>query len=167
MGLYTNRPHPLVRASGKIPKSKMARSTAFVRDCDRKGPTIGGNRIKRGRELQDQVGRQLLAGSDLPILASLKKLWYNARYDLTQRNHLGMTSLNEIITAAQALPPSDRAQLIASLWEKSSPEEWVIPDAKWIAECNRRSDAFETGEISGSSWTDVRERARREAGLDG
>jgi len=78
-----------------------------------------------------------------------------------------MTSLNEIITAAQALPPSDRAQLIASLWEKSSPEEWVAPDAKWIAECNRRSEAYSTGEMSGSSWADVRERARGKARLDG
>jgi len=87
----------------------------------------------------------------------LKKLWYND----------GMTSLNEILTAAQGLPPSDRAQLIASLWEKSSPEEWVAPSVDWIAECNRRSDAFEAGEMTGSSWTDVRERARRKAGLDG
>ena len=78
-----------------------------------------------------------------------------------------MTTLNEIITAAQALPPSDRAQLIASLWEKSLPEEWVPPNTHWITECNQRSDAFEAGEMTGSSWTEVRERARRKAGLDG
>ncbi len=78
-----------------------------------------------------------------------------------------MTTLNEIITAAQALPPSDRAQLIASLWEKSSPEEWVPPNANWITECNQRSDAFEAGEMTGSSCAEVRERARRKSGLDG
>ncbi len=78
-----------------------------------------------------------------------------------------MTSLNEILSAAQALPPSDRAQLIASLWEKSLPEEWVPPSADWHAECNRRSNAFDAGEMAGSSWTEARKRARRKAGLDG
>jgi hypothetical protein len=41
------------------------------------------------------------------------------------------------------------------------------PSDEWIAEANRRSDLFDSGEISGSSWSDVRQRARRKAGLDG
>lgn len=78
-----------------------------------------------------------------------------------------MTSLNEILTAAQSLPSTERAQLIAALWDKASPGDWVRPNADWIAESNRRSDAYDAGEMTGSSWSDVRERARRKAGLDG
>ncbi len=78
-----------------------------------------------------------------------------------------MTSLNEILTAAQALPPSDRAQLIASLWDNAASEEWVPPSAEWIAECGRRSEDVDASKMTSSSWTDVRERARRKAGLDG
>ncbi len=55
-----------------------------------------------------------------------------------------MTTLNEILTAAQSLPSSERAQLIAALWDNVSPTDWVPPDAQWIAEANRRSDAYDT-----------------------
>ena len=82
--------------------------------------------------------------------------WYNAL----------MTSLNEILVAAQSLPSTERAQLISALWEGVSPDDWVLPDKQWIAEANRRSDAYDCGEISGSSWPEVRERVRRKAGLD-
>jgi len=78
-----------------------------------------------------------------------------------------MTTFSEILTAAQALPPADRAQLIASLWEKSAPNDWVQPSAEWLAESNQRSDAYDAGDMAGSSWADVRDRARRKAGLDG
>jgi putative addiction module component (TIGR02574 family) len=78
-----------------------------------------------------------------------------------------MTTMNEILTAAQSLPPSDRAQLIAALWDKLSPTDWVPPNDQWIAEANHRSDAYDAGEMSGAPWDEVRERARRKAGLDG
>lgn len=77
-----------------------------------------------------------------------------------------MATMNEILTAAQSLPPSDRAQLIGALWDKLAPTDWVPPDAKWIAEANRRSGAYDAGEMSGATWTEVRERARKKAGLD-
>lgn len=77
-----------------------------------------------------------------------------------------MVTLNEILIAAQALPPADRAQLIASLWDNSAPDDWVPPGAEWIDEANRRSDAYDAGEMTGDSWPDVRVRARRKAGLD-
>ncbi|MEM7314924.1 MAG: addiction module protein [Planctomycetota bacterium] len=78
-----------------------------------------------------------------------------------------MTNIHEILTAAQALPASERAQLIATLWDSVLPVDWVPPDSQWIAEVNRRSQAYDSGEMSGSIWAEVRERARREAGLDG
>lgn len=77
-----------------------------------------------------------------------------------------MTTLNEILTAAQVLPASDRAELIAALWEKTSPDVWPVPSEEWIAEVNRRSDAVDAGEMPVAEWTEVRQRARRQAGLD-
>ena len=77
-----------------------------------------------------------------------------------------MTNLNEILFAAQALPAADRAQLIAALWDNTSPDEWVAPSGAWIAESQRRSDAYEAGQMNGDSWEVVRNRARRQAGLD-
>ena len=77
-----------------------------------------------------------------------------------------MTNMSEILAAAQSLPASERAQLIATLWDSVSPVDWVPPDSHWIAEANRRSDDYDAGEMSGAPWAEVRERARREAGLD-
>ena len=77
-----------------------------------------------------------------------------------------MVTLTEILAAAQNLPSSERAQLIASLWVTTSPEDWVRPSADWVAEANRRSDDFDAGIESGSDWTDVRQRARKAAGLE-
>ena len=45
-----------------------------------------------------------------------------------------MTTLREILTAAQALPSADRAQLTAALWNDVGPNDWVPPDDQWIAE---------------------------------
>ncbi|KLU04001.1 hypothetical protein RISK_003970 [Rhodopirellula islandica] len=78
-----------------------------------------------------------------------------------------MTTMNEILTAAKALPSEERARLIEALWDGISPADWVPPDSQWIAEANRRSDAYDSGETSGAPWGEVRERARRQAGLDG
>lgn len=78
-----------------------------------------------------------------------------------------MTGLNEILIAAQSLPATERAQLIAALWDNVPPNEWVPPSDEWIAEANRRSGLFDAGGLSGSPWSDVRQRARRQAGLDG
>jgi hypothetical protein len=43
----------------------------------------------------------------------------------------------------------------------------VPTDNQWVEEANRRSDAYDSGEMTGSAWEEVRERARRKAGLDG
>ncbi len=65
------------------------------------------------------------------------------------------------------LPSSEKAQLIAALWNNVSSSDWIRPSAEWIAESNRRSDIYDIGELPGSDWSEVRERARRKAGLDG
>lgn len=78
-----------------------------------------------------------------------------------------MDTLHEIVAAAQALPSTERAQLIALLWDKLSSEDWPMPSQEWIDEANRRSDAVDSGTIATDSWEAVRSRARRKAGLDG
>ncbi len=78
-----------------------------------------------------------------------------------------MTSLTEILNAAQLLASCERGQLIAALWDNVGPTDWVPPDHRWIAEATRRSDAYDSGQMAGAPWAEARERARRKAGLDG
>lgn len=77
-----------------------------------------------------------------------------------------MISLNEILTAAQSLPPHERAQLVAALWEAATPEDWIPPGSEWAAEVRRRGEAYDQGAMTGDSWEAVRQRARKQAGLD-
>ena len=77
-----------------------------------------------------------------------------------------MTTLQEILTAAEMLPANERAQLLAALWDKTSPADWMYPTQECFSEANRRSDALDSGQMTSSSWSDVRQRARKKAGLD-
>ena len=83
------------------------------------------------------------------------------------RYNNNMESVNEILSAAQALSASDRVKLIALLWDDLAPHEWAAPSDEWIAEANRRSDAIDDGRLTSDTWENTRERARRKAGLDG
>ena len=80
---------------------------------------------------------------------------------------LGMSTLDQILDAAQLLTSRERAQLIAALWDNVAPSEWVPPEPQWIAEANRRSEAYDAGQMTAATWDEVRERARCKAGLDG
>jgi putative addiction module component (TIGR02574 family) len=76
-------------------------------------------------------------------------------------------SFHEILTAAQALPVGERAQLLIALWEDAAPGDWIPPSVEWMNEVRRRSDAYDRGEIAADSCDAVRQRARKKAGLDG
>lgn len=78
-----------------------------------------------------------------------------------------MTSFQEVLAAAKSLSLEDRSRLIESLWDDVSPSDWPVPSQAWIAECQRRSQMFDAGDMSASTWQEVRQRARRKAGLDG
>lgn len=78
-----------------------------------------------------------------------------------------MTTVQDILAAAQALPAPDRIHLLHELWNSLPPESWSAPNEDWLAEANRRSDAVDAGKMTTESWTEVRTRVRREAGLDG
>jgi putative addiction module component (TIGR02574 family) len=77
-----------------------------------------------------------------------------------------MATVQEILDAAKALPSAERAQLIHALWESVSPDDWMPPSDEWLAEAQRRSEAYDAGQMTAASWSEVRERARRKAGLD-
>jgi putative addiction module component (TIGR02574 family) len=78
-----------------------------------------------------------------------------------------MTTVQQILEAAQALPAAERVELIHALWDTVSPEDWAPPHGDWMAEAQRRSEAFDAGQMTASTWPDARQRARRKAGLDG
>jgi len=77
-----------------------------------------------------------------------------------------MTTLNDIIDAAQGLPSTERAQLIHALWDSISPEDWTPPSDAWLNEVQQRSKAYDDGQMPASPWAEVRERVQRKAGLD-
>jgi putative addiction module component (TIGR02574 family) len=78
-----------------------------------------------------------------------------------------MTTFNDIIDAAQALPFADQLRLIDALWEHLPAEEWPKPDEACVAESQRRTASYDAGTMTASTWPDVRSRARKKAGLDG
>jgi putative addiction module component (TIGR02574 family) len=78
-----------------------------------------------------------------------------------------MTTVQEVLEAANALSDEGRAQLLDALWQSVSPDDWPLPSAEWVAEAQRRSAEIDAGQMTTSSWQDVRQRARRKAGLDG
>jgi putative addiction module component (TIGR02574 family) len=78
-----------------------------------------------------------------------------------------MMTFNEVFDAAQALPASDRIRLMEALWEAVPESDWPPPNEEWIAESQRRSAEYGAGASTVSSWPEVKERARRKAGLDG
>ena len=77
-----------------------------------------------------------------------------------------MTTLQDILDAAQGLPSAERAQLIHALWDSISPDDWTPPSDAWVDEADRRSKALEDGQMTTAPWPEVRQRARRQAGLD-
>ena len=78
-----------------------------------------------------------------------------------------MSTLQEILDAAQSLPSAEKVQLIGALWNSVTPEDWVPPSEEIMTEVQRRSTKIDAGEESLATWSEVRQRAREKAGLDG
>jgi hypothetical protein len=72
-----------------------------------------------------------------------------------------MHSLNDILTAAEALPSSERAELLVALWDRLTTDDWIPPSTDWVHESQRRSDALDAGEMDSASWSEVRGRDAR------
>jgi putative addiction module component (TIGR02574 family) len=77
-----------------------------------------------------------------------------------------MPSFQEVLIAARTLSAVDRLRLVDSLWDDVSLEDWPVPSDQWIAEAQRRSAQYDEGRTSAATWSEVRARARRKAGLD-
>lgn len=77
-----------------------------------------------------------------------------------------MSIPHDILSAAQALSPSEKMELIGALWKTVGPEDWNPPSSELIAEIQRRSAEVDTGNQKLSSWNEARQRARQKAGLD-
>ena len=69
-----------------------------------------------------------------------------------------MTTLQEILDAAQSLPVGQRVELIDALWETMPPTDSPPPSAEWIAEAQRRSEELDAGRMTSAPWPEVRER---------
>lgn len=78
-----------------------------------------------------------------------------------------MPTFDDVFGAAESLAPTDRIRLVHALWQTIPPAEWPRPNAEWMVEVQRRSDELDAGQMTVSTWEEVRQRARREAGLDG
>jgi putative addiction module component (TIGR02574 family) len=78
-----------------------------------------------------------------------------------------MATFDDVLATAQNLPASDRVRLMDALWESMEPTDWPAPSDEWLAEAQRRSAEYDAGKMSASPWPEVRQRARRKAGLDG
>lgn len=77
-----------------------------------------------------------------------------------------MQTFEDVLEAARTLTPTDRNRLLESLWEETSPSDWPQPSEEWIAEAQQRSAAYDRGESSAAPWSEVKDRARKRAGLD-
>jgi putative addiction module component (TIGR02574 family) len=81
-----------------------------------------------------------------------------------------MATFNDVLQAAETLPIDDRLRLVGAVWDTiacAPVSDWPAPSDEWIAECQRRSAAYDAGEISASPWPEALARAERRAGLDG
>lgn len=77
-----------------------------------------------------------------------------------------MSTFQEVLNAARMLTAAERIQLVDALWEDVDPADWPVPSKEWIAEAQRRSEEYDAGRMSAAAWPEVRDRARRRAGLD-
>lgn len=78
-----------------------------------------------------------------------------------------MSTFESALSAAVELSVAERQRLVDAIWDTIPPEQMVPPTGEWIAEAQRRSAAFERGEMTADAWPAVRDRARKQAGLDG
>jgi len=77
-----------------------------------------------------------------------------------------MQTFQDVLDAARTLTATDRMRLVEALWEDVPASDWPLPSDEWIAEAQRRSAEYDRGNVSAATWAEVRNRARRQVGLD-
>jgi putative addiction module component (TIGR02574 family) len=78
-----------------------------------------------------------------------------------------MSDYQSILAAAHALPVAERLRLIDALAASVPDDQPPTLSDEWLAEIDRRSGELETGDVQAISWDAVRDRLRRQVGLDG
>jgi len=78
-----------------------------------------------------------------------------------------MSTPEEILAAANALPPNDRWVLVTRLWETLPPEAWDAPDDLELAEIQRRSAEYDAGGVVPVDKTEVQRLIRERLASDG
>jgi putative addiction module component (TIGR02574 family) len=75
-----------------------------------------------------------------------------------------MSTVDEILAAAMALPPGDRAELANRLFESVDEANDLQLDEQFEQTLLDRLAAYDRGEVEASDWKDV--KARIQASLD-
>lgn len=78
-----------------------------------------------------------------------------------------MTSYEAVLNDATQLPVEQRVQIIDALWETVPEEAALSLSPEWMDEIERRSSAYEAGEMETFTWEQVRTEARRRAEMNG
>jgi putative addiction module component (TIGR02574 family) len=69
--------------------------------------------------------------------------------------------VKDLLEQALELPDEDRLQLAEALLSSVGPPDAPPFDPEWFTEAKRRAARIDAGEGKLSSWSEVRERARR------
>jgi putative addiction module component (TIGR02574 family) len=76
-------------------------------------------------------------------------------------------SFDDLLSEASQLAPADRILLSDLLRDSVEPDAWPPLSDEWLAEIDRRSTLYDQGQMSAAPWSEVRERTRKQVGLDG
>ena len=67
-----------------------------------------------------------------------------------------MSTTEEVLSAALALPDADKLTIASRLLASVSPDLSSVDDDKWLDELNRRRDEFQQDRSVGVSWDDLK-----------
>ncbi len=74
------------------------------------------------------------------------------------------SNMEHLLSDALALPNGDRLELVEAIIASLQPEDRPPFDESWREVILRRSAELETGKVSGVPWSEVKARARGQAG---
>jgi putative addiction module component (TIGR02574 family) len=70
------------------------------------------------------------------------------------------SNMDQVLTAALALPNGDRVELVEAILASLQPEDRPPFDESWRPVIERRSQELQSGRVVGVPWSDVKKRAR-------
>ena len=76
-----------------------------------------------------------------------------------------MLDYESLLAGASRLPIPDRLQLIEALWETVPANSLPPLSEEWLTEVRRRSAEYDAGDVTRTSWSEIRTDALRRAGI--